>query len=181
MKKDKLFGFLCHRARTGEPSTCRIGHIPMSELSSGAADRTSQQQPAADHSASLSTRPATTARMDWTINNKNSAYVSYSSQANNSLNDQSDGTRRSDNGNFTVNHLQLANFTLNSLLSNSTVNQFTVGFQYWNNLIASNIMRAAGHFPERRRSAPTPTFRSSRSSANGSSRTTSPRRSASIR
>src|SRR5258707_8513915 len=77
--------------------------------------------------------------MDWTINNRNTAYVSYSSQANNSLNDQSDGTGDLSNGNFTVNHLQVANITLTSQLSNTMVNQFTAGYQYWNNLIDSNI------------------------------------------
>jgi outer membrane receptor protein involved in Fe transport len=86
-------------------------------------------------------------RMDWAINPKNNAYVSYTSQANNSLNDQSDGTGDLSNGNFTVNHLQLASFTLNSVLSNTTVNQFTAGFQYWNNLIASNISAPLVIFP----------------------------------
>jgi hypothetical protein len=86
-------------------------------------------------------------RMDWAINSKNNAYVSYTSQANNSLNDQSDGTGDLSNGNFTVNHLQLASFTLNSVLSNTTVNQFTAGFQYWNNLISSNISAPLVIFP----------------------------------
>ncbi len=78
-------------------------------------------------------------RADWTFSSKESAYLSYTSQANNSLNDQSDGTGDLNNGNFTVNHLQLANFTLNSVLSDTTVNTATFGFQYWNNLIASKI------------------------------------------
>ena len=78
-------------------------------------------------------------RADWTFNSKESAYLSYFSQANNSLNDQSDGTGDLNNGNFTVNHLQLANFTLNSVLSDTTVNTATFGFQYWNNLIASKV------------------------------------------
>jgi hypothetical protein len=78
-------------------------------------------------------------RADWTFTPHESAYVSYSSQANNSLNDQSDGTGDLNNGNFTVNHLQIANLTLSSILNDSTVNQFTAGWQYWNNLINSNI------------------------------------------
>jgi hypothetical protein len=86
-------------------------------------------------------------RMDWNINNKNTAYVSYNSQANNSLNDQSDGTGDLTNGNYTTNHLQLANLTLNSILSSTTVNQFTFGFQYWNNLIASNFSKPLVVFP----------------------------------
>ena len=86
-------------------------------------------------------------RLDWNINSKNSAYVSYNSQANNSLNDQSDGTGDLTNGNFTVNHLQLANFTLNSAISNTLINQFTAGYQYWNNVIASNISAPLVTFP----------------------------------
>lgn len=86
-------------------------------------------------------------RMDYALTDKESAYISYTSQANNSLNDQSDGTGDLNNGNFTVNHLQLANFTLNSILSDSTVNQATFGFQYWNNLIASNISAPLVTFP----------------------------------
>jgi Carboxypeptidase regulatory-like domain/TonB dependent receptor-like, beta-barrel len=78
-------------------------------------------------------------RADWIFSPKESAYLSYTSQANDSLNDQSDGTGDLNNGNFTVNHLQLANFTLNSVFSNTTVNTATFGFQYWNNLIDSHV------------------------------------------
>jgi hypothetical protein len=78
-------------------------------------------------------------RMDWTFSQRESAYVSYSSQANNSLNDQSGGTSDLTSGNFTVNRMQLASFTWNSVLSNTTVNQTTAGFQYWKNSIGSNL------------------------------------------
>ena len=88
-------------------------------------------------------------RADYTFFSKESAYLSYSSQANNSLNDQSDGTGDATNGNFTVNHLQFASLNMNSILNDTTVNTATFGFQYWNNLIASNI------------SAPLVTFNSS--------------------
>ncbi len=86
-------------------------------------------------------------RADWTFSPRESAYLAYNSQANNSLNDQSDGTGDLNNGNFTVNHLQLANLTLNSLLSDTTVNTATVGWQYWNNLIASKISSPLVTFP----------------------------------
>jgi hypothetical protein len=86
-------------------------------------------------------------RMDWTINSRNTAYISYTSQANNSLNDQSDGTGDLTNGNFTVNHLQVANLTVNSILPHNAVNQFTFGFQYWNNLIDSTISAPLVVFP----------------------------------
>ena len=87
-------------------------------------------------------------RLDYTINHRNTAYISYSSQANDSLNDQSGDTGDLTEGNFTTNHLQIANFTLNSQLSNSMVNQFTFGFQYWNNLIASKISAPLVTFPD---------------------------------
>ncbi len=86
-------------------------------------------------------------RADYIINSKNSAYVVYNSQANNSLNDQSDGFQDATAGNFTLNHLQLANLTLNSTLSNTTVNTFTFGFQYWNNVIDSKIRTPLITFP----------------------------------
>ena len=87
-------------------------------------------------------------RADWVFSRRESAYVSYSSQANNSLNDQSNGQGDLNNGNFTVNHLQIANFTLNSILNDTTVNEATFGFQYWNNLIASNVSSPLVTFPD---------------------------------
>ena len=86
-------------------------------------------------------------RADWQFSRRESAYLSYSSQANNSLNDQSDGTGDLNNGNFTVNHLQIANFTVNSILTDTAVNNFTFGWQYWNNLIASKISSPLVVFP----------------------------------
>jgi hypothetical protein len=76
-------------------------------------------------------------RLDYTFNSKNSAYFSVTTQANNSLNDQSNGFFDLTEGNFTKNHLQIANLSINSALSPTLVNQFTLGFQYWNNLIDS--------------------------------------------
>ena len=65
------------------------------------------------------------------------------------LNDQSTGTGDLTNGNFTANHLHLANFTLNSLLSIQPSTSSPSGFQYWNNLIASNISAPLVTFPRR--------------------------------
>ncbi|HSM86189.1 MAG TPA: TonB-dependent receptor [Candidatus Limnocylindrales bacterium] len=87
-------------------------------------------------------------RLDWTINNKHSAYFSVSTQANNSLNDQSDGTMDLTEGNFTVNHLQVANLTLNSSFTPTLVNQLTLGWQYWNNLIDSTTRAPLITFPD---------------------------------
>ena len=50
-------------------------------------------------------------RLDYTFNTKHSAYLSVTTQANNSLNDQSAATFDLTEGNFTVNHLQVANLT----------------------------------------------------------------------
>jgi hypothetical protein len=87
-------------------------------------------------------------RMDWTINNKHSAYFSVTTQANDSLNDQSDGTMDLTEGNFTVNHLQLANLTFNSTFTPTLINQLTLGWQYWNNLIDSTTRAPLVTFPD---------------------------------
>jgi len=86
-------------------------------------------------------------RADYIINSKHTAYLTYNSQANNSLNDQADGFQDETAGNFTLNHLQLANLTLNSTLSNTMVNTFTFGFQYWNNVIDSKTRTPLITFP----------------------------------
>jgi outer membrane receptor protein involved in Fe transport len=86
-------------------------------------------------------------RLDLRVNDRNTLYGSINFQANNSLNDQSDGTFDLTAGNFTLNHMALANVTWNSIITNSTVNQFTFGYQYWNNLIASNTTLPDVTFP----------------------------------
>src|SRR6266851_597182 len=86
-------------------------------------------------------------RLDYTFNSKHSAYLSVSTQANNSLNDQSGATFDASEGNFTKNHLQVANLTVNSAFSPTLVNQFTAGFQYWNNLIDSTTRAPLFTFP----------------------------------
>src|SRR5262249_29227101 len=87
-------------------------------------------------------------RLDYTINSHHSAYLSVATQANNSLNDQSNGTFDLTEGNFTVNHMQTASLTLNSSLSPTLVNQFTAGFSYWNNLIDSTTKVPLITFPD---------------------------------
>jgi hypothetical protein len=106
----------------------------------------------------LGARPATTlptpykdwrvnARIDHTFNSKHSLFASYNDQSNIGLNDQS--TQRNDltEGNFTTNRLLLGNITLNSVLSNNVVNAATVGYQYWHNLIDSEIVKPFFLFP----------------------------------
>lgn len=86
-------------------------------------------------------------RMDWNINANHNLYVSVATQANNSLNDQSNGTFDLTEGNFTRNHLQIANLTLNSTFTPSLLNQLTFGWQYWNNLIDSSTRTPLITFP----------------------------------
>ncbi len=144
IKKDKLFVFFALERERENQSLAESG--------------TSYNELVLAKNAGLAAEPAAiiptpffetryNGRMDYTINDKNTAYVSYSSQSNNSLNDQSLGNGDLTNGNFTKNNLLLANFTVNSILSSTTVNQFTAGYQYWNNLIASNISAPLVVFP----------------------------------
>jgi len=86
-------------------------------------------------------------RYDHTFNQKHTAFLSYTSQGNNSLNDQSSNTFDLSEGNFTTNQLQIANATLNSVLSPRFINAFTFGFQYWNNVIDSKTRAPLFTFP----------------------------------
>lgn len=87
------------------------------------------------------------ARIDHTFNSKHNAFVSYSDQKNLGLNDQATARVDLTQGNFTKNRLILGNFTLNSTLSNTVVNAFTAGYQYWNNLIDSEKKTTTFTFP----------------------------------
>lgn len=143
-KRDKLFGFFAIERQRESQGLAETG--------------TAYQQLVLAKNAGLAAQPALViprpfhewrynGRLDWTINNRNNAYLSYSSQANDSLNDQSGGTGDLTEGNFTTNHLQIANLTLTSQISPSMINTFTAGFQYWNNLIASKISAPLVTFP----------------------------------
>ena len=144
LKKDKLFVFFALEREREHQELAESG-TAFTELSLAKTAGLAAQPSPTIPRPFFETRY--TGRMDYTINNKNTAYVSYSAQGNNSLNDQSNGTGDLTNGNFTKNHLLLSNFTVNSILSNTTVNQFTAGYQYWNNLIASNISAPLVTFP----------------------------------
>jgi hypothetical protein len=144
-KKDKVFGFFAIERERENEGLEETG--------------TSYSELVLAKSAGLAAQPATSiprpfyetrynGRLDWTINSKNTFYTSYSAQSNNSLNDQSNGTGDLSEGNYTTNHMIIANVTLNTLISNTTVNQFTAGYQYWNNVIASNISAPYVTFPD---------------------------------
>jgi outer membrane receptor protein involved in Fe transport len=134
--KDKLFGFFAIE-RQREHTSISEDSVALSELQLAAAAGLAAQPSAIIPRPFYETRY--NGRMDYRFNDRETAYISYSSQANDSLNDQSSQTGDLTEGNFTKNHLQAANFTLNSVLSNSTVNSFLVGYQYWNNIIDSTL------------------------------------------
>lgn len=77
-------------------------------------------------------------RIDHKFSSRNTAFISYTGQSNNGLNDQSSGFEDLSASNFTTNHLILANVSLNTVISPTTVNVVTIGYQYWNNVIGTD-------------------------------------------
>jgi outer membrane receptor protein involved in Fe transport len=134
--KDKLFGFFAIE-RQREHTSVSEDPAALSELQIAATAGLAAQPSAIIPRPFFETRY--NGRMDYRLNDRETAYLSYTSQANDSLNDQSGQTGDLTEGNFTKNHLQAANFTLNSVLSNSLVNSALVGYQYWNNIIDSTL------------------------------------------
>src|SRR4051794_22959983 len=143
LKKDKLFAFFAME-RQREQTSLAESPTSLAELnlatSIGAKPAAVIPRPFYENRIN--------GRMDWTINQKHSAYFSVSTQANDSLNDQSDGTMDLSEGNFTVNHLQVANLSFNSAFTPTLVNQLTLGWQYWNNLIDSKTRTPLITFPD---------------------------------
>ena len=134
--KDKLFGFVAferqreHTSKTESPDA-------LSELQIAEAGGLAAVPSAIIPTPFFENRY--NARVDLKINDRETMYVSYTGQGNNSLNDQAGSTGDLSEGNFTKNQLIIANVTLNSVISNSLINSFTVGYQYWNNLIDSTV------------------------------------------
>jgi outer membrane receptor protein involved in Fe transport len=87
------------------------------------------------------------ARVDHRFSDNHNAFVSYNYQTNRGLNDQSNATSDLTAGNFTTNKLILANATLNSILTPKVTNSFTVGYQYWNNIIDTQKLSQTFFFP----------------------------------
>jgi hypothetical protein len=87
-------------------------------------------------------------RLDIHLNQNNTFSTSYTSQSNSGLNDQSGQTNDLTAGNFTTNQLIIANATLTSVLTPKVVNVVTAGYQYWNNLIDSNLRVPNYTFPD---------------------------------
>jgi len=86
-------------------------------------------------------------RWDHNINDSNHVFFSYTAQQNNGLNDQSGASNDLTAGNFTTNRLILSSINLNSVITPTVVNAFTVGYQYWNNVIDSTMRLPTVSFP----------------------------------
>ena len=142
LKKEKLFAFFAYERQREHTS---IAETPTALTQLNLVTSLGAQPTAAVPTPFFENRIA--GRMDWTINSKHSAYLAVSTQGNNSLNDQSNGTFDLTEGNFTVNHMQIANITLNSAFSPTLVNQITAGWQYWNNLIDTTTRAPLITFP----------------------------------
>ena len=128
--KDKLFAFFAYeRQREHTSITDSSGYVSEISLltSIGAVPATVIPTPFFDTRYN--------GRMDYLLNQANKISFSYTSQGNNSQNDQSAGAGDLTSGNTTTNQLQLASFNWGSTISQTLVNQFTAGYQYWNNKI----------------------------------------------
>jgi len=86
-------------------------------------------------------------RFDHRISENHGLSVAYNDQRNRGLNDQSTQQTDLTAGNFTTNKLQLANLTVNSVLTPRVINAFTFGYQGWNNLIDTERQRPTFNFP----------------------------------
>jgi hypothetical protein len=140
--KDKLFAFFAYERQREHTS---IAEVPDALAQLNLVTSLGAQPSATVPTPFFENRLA--GRLDWTINSKHTAYLAVATQANNSLNDQSNGFFDLTEGNFTKNHLQIANLTLNSTFSPTLINQFTAGWQYWNNLIDSTTRTPLITFP----------------------------------
>ena len=142
--KDKFFGFFAFE-RQREHTSVTEAASAFNELQIAAKAGLAAQPAAVIPTPFYENRY--NGRLDYKFNDHQNAYVSYTSQANNSLNDQSLGLSDLTQGNFTKNHLQAANATLNSVFTPTLVNSFMVGFQYWNNIIDSSTKVPFVTFP----------------------------------
>lgn len=103
--KDKLFGFFAFE-RQREHTSISEDSLALSEL------QVAQTAGLAAQPSAVIARPffenRYNGRLDYKFNDRETAYISYTSQANDSLNDQSSQTGDLTEGNFTKNHLQAA-------------------------------------------------------------------------
>lgn len=128
--KDKFFGFFAYeRQREHTSLTDSSGYVSQISLLTGIGAVPATVIPTPFFDSRFN------GRADYQFNPANRASFSYTSQGNNSNNDQSSGNGDLTSGNTTTNQLQLASFSLDSTISPTLVNQLTLGYQYWNNKI----------------------------------------------
>src|SRR5262245_42284210 len=85
-------------------------------------------------------------RLDGKLSDKHTGFVKWAEQRNNVLNDQG-GITDGSGGNFNRNKLLQGILGLSSSLTPTVVNQFTFGYQYWNNLIDTDVLAPRVGFP----------------------------------
>lgn len=88
-------------------------------------------------------------RIDYRINDKNIASLIYTGQSNTAENDLATGLQDLTSDNSTANHMIVSNFSLDTVVSPTTANVVTIGYQYWHNAISAvNSLPYELGFPE---------------------------------
>lgn len=148
IRKDKDFGFFAYEGLR-ERSSISVNPDSYDELVLAAQSGIFDPAPQPAHTIPTPYDDKRyNGRIDHTFSQNEKAFISYTAQDNKSNNDQSTAQVDLSEGNFTINDLIITNFTLNSLLTPNTVNNFTFGFQYWNNLIDSTNRVPLITFPD---------------------------------
>jgi len=86
------------------------------------------------------------ARLDGKLSDKHTGFVKWAEQRNRVLNDQG-GITDETGGNFNRNNLLQGVLGLSSSITPALVNQFTFAYQYWNNLIDTDVLAPRVSFP----------------------------------
>ncbi|WP_158751496.1 TonB-dependent receptor domain-containing protein [Acidobacterium sp. S8] len=148
IRKDKDFGFFAYEGLR-ERSSISVNPDSYNELALAASSGAFSPGPQVSHTIPTPYDDKRyNGRIDHTFSPNERAFFSYTAQDNKSNNDQSTSQNDLSEGNYTINDLILTNFTLNSILSSSIVNNFTAGFQYWNNLINTTTQTPLITFPD---------------------------------
>ena len=148
IRKDKDFGFFAYEGLR-ERSSISANPDSFNELTLAANSGAFNPAPEPSHTIPTPYNDKRyNGRLDHSFSDTERAFISYTAQDNKSNNDQSTSQNDLSEGNFTINDLILTNFTLNSILKSNIVNNFTFGFQYWNNLIDSTTRTPYITFPD---------------------------------
>src|SRR2546422_1049245 len=148
--RDKDFGFFAWE-RLREHTAMPVRPGALSELSLVQNLNLGNITLAAQPAATIPTPYTDTrynGRLDHNFNTNHHFFLSFATQGNRDLNDQSGNANDLSEGNFQSNQLYVANATFNSVLSSRLVNSFTAGWQYWNNLIDSTTRAPLVTFPQ---------------------------------